>query len=114
MNTTARIQIQAPAYPNTYRLGAAAYGGEVGIAIDTRTFPINPDVMFFFSLMTPALFQDYAGFIDARGEAVARVAIPDAAGLVGFTLYTAFVLLDQSAPSGAAAVGNRIPITFEP
>jgi len=112
INTTARIQIQAPAYPGSYRLGAAAMGGEIGILIDHRTFPLNPDIIFFFSLVTPALFKDYSGFIDTKGEAVASLVIPDDPSLTGFTLFTAFILLDRSAPSGAACVGNRIPITF--
>jgi len=114
VGTTARIQISAPAYPNTFRLGAAAFGGEFGIPIDTRVFPLNADPMFFFSLVVPTIFKDYTGFIDGNGRAVASIAIPSEKALVGYSLYTAFVLLDTSAPSGAASIGNRLPITFEP
>ena len=70
--------------------------------------------MFFFSLVAPTIFKDYTGFLDGQNEAVASVVIPKEPGLVGITLYTAFALLDTKAPSGAAALGNRIPITFEP
>ncbi|MBN2490610.1 MAG: FG-GAP repeat protein [Planctomycetes bacterium] len=114
VNTTPRIQLRAPAFPGTYRLGAAAFGGERGIPIDSRRFPLNVDALFFFSLAAPAVFRDYAGLLDSRGEAVACIAIPNEPGLVGITLYTAFALLDTQAPSGAAALGNRLPITFEP
>jgi len=112
INTTARIQILAPAYPSTFHLGAVAFGGNIGIPIDQRTFPLNPDVMFFTSLVTPAIFQNFMNFVDAKGKDVSSLAILNEPGLVGITLFTACVILDPSAPSGAACVGNRIPITF--
>jgi len=114
VGTTARIQIHAPAYPNTFRLGAAALGGQFGIPIDSRIFPLNADPVFFFSLVVPTIFKDYTGFIDANGRAVASIVIPPESGLVGQSLYTAFALLDTSAPSGTASIGNRLPVTFEP
>jgi hypothetical protein len=70
--------------------------------------------MFFFSLVVPTIFKDYSGYVDTNGQAVASVVIPPENALVGYSLYTAFVLLDTSAPSGAASIGNRLPITFEP
>ena len=66
------------------------------------------------ALVVPTIFKDYTGFVDANGRAVASIVIPPESGLVGQSLYTAFALLDTSAPSGAASIGNRLPVTFEP
>ncbi len=114
VGTSMRIKITAPAYPNTFRLGAAAFSGLLGLPIDTRIFPLDPDVLFFTSLSATTVFKDYAGFIDKNGEATATLVIPGISALAGYTIYSAFVLLDTGAPSGTAAVGNRLHITFQP
>ena len=112
--TNMRIQIRARGFPNTYRLGAAAFSAYVGIPIGTRTFPLDPDTLFFTSLVAPHVFANYAGFISSTGDAVANLKIPDIGALAGWTVYSSFVLLANGAPSGTAAVGNRLHITFVP
>ncbi|MBN2491911.1 MAG: VCBS repeat-containing protein, partial [Planctomycetes bacterium] len=115
VGTRMQIRLLARAYPGTFRLGAAALSGRLGVAIDaTRTFPLDPDALLFASLSSPQLFVDYMGFLSASGEATASIAIPNLGTLAGITIYTAFVLLDPQAPASTAAVGNRVPVTFLP
>ncbi len=114
VGTNARIAIRSPATPSDYVLGAASFTGDAGIPIGARRLWLNVDAMFFFSQATPSIFQGYSQVADGNGSATATVAIPNLAGLVGQTIVTSFVLLDNGAPSGVSVIGNRLPITFEP
>ena len=114
VGTSMRIKVTAPVYPNKLIFGAASFTGYVGIPIDTRTFPLDPDVLFFTSFVTPAVFMNFTQFLDQKGEAIATLVIPNIPALVGYTIYSAFNILDASAPSNTAVVGNRLHITFQP
>lgn len=114
VGTRMRIKIRARSYPGTFRLGAAAFTGLSGIPVGARRFPLDPDALFFTSLVATNVFQQFQGFLSTAGEADAAIAIPGIPGLAGFTIYSAFALLDQSAPSGLAESGNRLHITFVP
>jgi len=114
VGTRMRIKIRARSYPGTFRLGAAAFTGLTGIPVGTRRIPLDPDALFFTSLVATNVFQQFQGFLSGTGEADAAIAIPAIPGLAGFTIYSAFALLDTNAPSGMAASGNRLHITFVP
>lgn len=111
---TARIQIDSPAHPNTYALGAAAFSGTTGFQIDSRRLWLDIDAMFFLSLSAPMIFADYSAFVDANGRHMPRINMPNVPGLAGLTIFTSFVLLDQNAPSSTAVIGNRMPVTIQP
>lgn len=112
VGTRLPIVISARGFPNTYRLGAAAFSGFHGIPVDSRRLPLDPDPLFFTSLNTFGVFLGYQGYLSATGQATAAINIPSLPALVGVSIYSAFALLDVKAPSGAAALGNRMHITF--
>jgi len=57
-------------------------------------------------LLQPAVFQKYAGGLDTKGQAKAKISIPALAALKGVRIHTAFLTLLSTAPSGVAHISN--------
>jgi hypothetical protein len=89
---------------------AAAFDCRNGIRFPNGEYlDLSFDVLFFLTVnnLLPGTFSSFAGFLDARGEAVATVAIP--ASLpphLGVPIYVSGVVIDPLAPGGASTVGN--------
>jgi hypothetical protein len=60
----------------------------------------------------PHVFQGYTGMLDSQGKAAAKIVIPNLAALVGQKLYSAFVTLDPSWPSGIRSISETRLITI--
>ena len=82
--------------------------GNGPIPIDTRLLGLLPDNLLVLSTggLVPTIFNNYAGLLDAKGKATATLNIPKASSLVGLNIFTAFVALKASAPSGVASVSD--------
>ena len=95
-----------------YQVGSSFSAGP--IPIDTREINLGVDALLQVSLtgLLPAVFVNYAGFLDAQGTARATLAIPPAPGLVGLPIHTAFVTLDATAPSGVRSISNTFGFTI--
>jgi len=59
------------------------------------------------------IFQNYAGLLDAQGQATAQLNIPNIPGLKGVRIYTAFVTLRASAPFGIGNISNSFLFTVQ-
>ncbi|MBN2492702.1 MAG: SBBP repeat-containing protein [Planctomycetes bacterium] len=96
-----------------YQLGSSFGSGP--IAIDTRRLELSPDALFFLSVLgaAPGVFQNYLGVLDGQGQAAARLAIPGLPSLKGIRVYTAFVTLKATAPSGVANLSNTFLFTIQ-
>lgn len=94
-------------------LAAASLGDRPGIPVDTRVIPLVPDALFALSVggLTP-LLTGFAGRLDANGVANGQILIPYPA-LVGVRFYSAFIVLDASAPSGIRTIGAARPILIQ-
>ncbi|MBN2197333.1 MAG: SBBP repeat-containing protein [Polyangiaceae bacterium] len=97
----------------TYVMGSSLGSGP--IPIDQRKIELSVDDLLVVTLRgyLPSVFQGYAGVIAATGTAAAAVQIPNASALVGVKIYTAFVTLKPSAPSGVHAISNTVDFTIE-
>jgi len=95
-----------------YQLGSSFGTGP--IPIDTRQLDLNPDDLLRVSAgnLWPWVFSGYKGVIDGNGQAMAAVNIPNLPALKGLRIYTAFVTLDPSAPSGVSGISNTFMFTI--
>ncbi|MBN2491073.1 MAG: hypothetical protein JXQ29_09505 [Planctomycetes bacterium] len=59
----------------------------------------------------PAVFQQYAGLLDAAGLAQAKIAIPNSPALVGVRLHSAFLTLGAGSPFGIKSISNTFSFT---
>ncbi|MBN2491953.1 MAG: hypothetical protein JXQ29_13990 [Planctomycetes bacterium] len=95
-----------------YQLGSSFGTGP--IPIDTRSLNLSLDALLVLSVggNLPAVFQNYAGLLDAQGQAKAKLAIPNLPILKGVRIHTAFVTLLATAPSGVAHISNTATFTI--
>ncbi|MBN2490127.1 MAG: hypothetical protein JXQ29_04690 [Planctomycetes bacterium] len=115
----------APGTALTFTLMAAADGGlpyQLGsslgngpIPIDTRKLELSADALLVASVSgnLPAVFEGYAGTLDAKGLGNAKLHIPMIPALKGLRIYSAFVTLRGSAPSGIASISDTFLFTIQ-
>ncbi|MBN2492691.1 MAG: hypothetical protein JXQ29_17725 [Planctomycetes bacterium] len=96
-----------------YQMGSSFGNGP--IPIDSRKLELSLDDLLVLSASSalPAVFQNYAGVLDASGKAAARLSIPNVPALKGIRIYTAFVTLKATAPSGIASISNTFLFTIQ-
>ena len=96
-----------------YQLGSSFSTGP--IAIDTRKLHLSPDDLLILSTGGAAamIFQAYSGTLDAQGKATARLNIPNLPILKGVRIYSAFLTLRASAPSGVSSISNTFLFTIQ-
>ena len=58
----------------------------------------------------PSIFQNYAGFLDAKGRGSATLAIPGNPALIGVKLYNAFLVHDRAARSALGMISNTVVV----
>ena len=94
-----------------YQMGSAFGNGP--IPIDTRKLELSPDDLLVLSTggSVPMIFQNYTGLLDAQGTAKAKLNIPNIPALKGVRIYTAFVILLATAPSGVSSISNSFMFT---
>jgi len=96
-----------------YQMGSSLGNGP--IPIDTRKLELTPDALLVLSVsgFLPAVFANYAGKLDANGQAKAQLHIPPFPVLKGLRIYTAFLTLQASAPSGVANISNTFMFAIQ-
>jgi hypothetical protein len=96
----------------SYQAGTSLGAGPVYLG--GRTLNLSPDALLALSTanVLPDVFQKYQGTLDRYGLGQANLFLPCESGLVGITLYTAFVTLSASAPSGVKSVSSTYPVTL--
>jgi len=95
-----------------YQMGTSL--GNSGIPIGGgRVIPLSPDLVLSLSLSgaLPTVFQNYAGLLDAQGQATAALALPGVLELAGIQLHNAFV---TASGAGIATISNDEPFTIVP
>jgi len=112
--TTIQFVLSAAGDPNlAYVMGSSLGNGP--IPIDTRQLELSPDNLLVLSTggLLPSVFQNYAGNLDATGSAKASLNIPPFPILKGVRIYTAFLTLAPSAPSGVKSISNTFLFTIQ-
>ena len=93
---------------------AASSFGRAGIPVGSGwSIPLTADPLFFLTVSgaVPALFSNYASFLDINGDGSVKVHLPGVPALVGITIFTAFVTYD---PSGILEISNDHQVTILP
>ena len=96
-----------------YQLGSSFGNGP--IPIDTRQLELSPDQLLVLSVSgfaTP-IFQDYTGILDAQGVGTAKLNIPNLPAISNIRIYTAFVTLKATAPSGVSNISGPFVFTIQ-
>lgn len=84
--------VSSPAEPGAAYAIALAFDFFPGFRLaDGRKICLNPDPLFFWSLGNTGPFSGFRGALDARGEAIATVAIPGIPALSGLRFFAAAV-----------------------
>jgi len=112
--TTIQFTLTSSADPNLpYLMGSSLGNGP--IPIDTRQLDLSLDNLLVRSTggLLPSVFQSYAGNLDATGSAKAALNIPPFPALKGVRIYTAFLTLLASAPSGVSSISNAFLFTIQ-
>ncbi|MBN2491776.1 MAG: SBBP repeat-containing protein [Planctomycetes bacterium] len=96
-----------------YRLGSSFGTGPM--RIDIRPLELSPDWLFFVTVVSvpPGIFPNYAGVLDAQGRATAAIQIPNLPSLKGIRVFSAFLTLKATAPSGVASISNASVFTIQ-
>lgn len=96
-----------------YQVGSSFGNGP--IPIDTRKLELSGDNLLVLSTSgtLPMVFQNYAGLLDAGGNGAAVLNIPNIPQLKGLRIYTAFLTLKGSAPSGIANISASFLFTVQ-
>ena len=96
-----------------YQLGSSF--GQGPIPIDTRQIGLSPDALLFLSTggFLPSVFTNYGGFLDTAGKAPASIVIPNIPSLTGIHIYSAFLTLQASAPSGVSSISNTLDMQIQ-
>lgn len=110
--TPLSISVRFARHPGKLYIAAASFSRQPGIPIDSRTVPLTPDNLFRLSQSVPALFQGFAGALDAQGRAGMNVLIP-ALPIQGLRMFLAAVVVDPAAPSGIAQISQPYGITVQ-
>lgn len=112
---TCNLDLRAARSGGRSYVAAVALGSRPGIALPSgRTIPLNPDPLLTSFALAPAVFQNFTGQLDAQGAAQARIAIPAMPGLIGATIFAAFVAIDGQAPEGIRDISAAAAVTFLP
>lgn len=95
-----------------YQMGSSFGMGP--IPIDSRKLYLSPDTLLWLSIsgVLPTVFQNYAGVLDANGQAMANLILPNIPALIGLGVYTSFVTLNSSAPSGISDISPMWSLTI--
>ena len=96
--STATLRLSLPGLPGElYVLGASA-GVSPGVPLgQIGTLPLVPDGLWGVSLgQSNGVFQSFAGFLDAGGQASASLGIPNVPGLRGLRFYVSGLTISPS------------------
>jgi hypothetical protein len=101
------LRFSDPSSPGGLYLAISSLGSSPGIPIDTRILPLNFDVLFQITLGgLPPILTGYTGVLNTDGVANARIDVTGFPQLVGLRFFTAFVVIDLTAPSGIKTISN--------
>jgi hypothetical protein len=100
--------------PGLQALGALSLGTTPGIAIGSRTIPLNYDSLLIQSVGgVPGATSPLSGQLSAEGLLSSTIG-PVPPVFVGAQFYSGFVTLDPSAPFGIGTISNAVALTVFP
>jgi len=95
-----------------YVLGSSLGTGPIHIG--KRVLNLSPDDLLVATTFNwlPTIFVNYQNYLDANGEAQAKIKIPNDKNLITLRIHTAYVVLEQSAHFGIKSISNTFTFTI--
>jgi Tol biopolymer transport system component len=106
--TDVALDFVAPASPGLVYLAAASAGFWPGLPLGSDRLPLQPDALFFASLLLPAVFEGFQGTLDSGGRASGRLRLPAEPALIGQAFFVAFAVFDGSGPGPASDASELV------
>jgi len=94
---------------------AASSLGTGPIPLGNRQLNLTPDDLMGITVggYLPQVFVNYAGVLDAKGNAKAQIKILNNPVLKGVRIHSAFVTLDANAPFGISLISNTATFSIQ-
>lgn len=109
-----KLSLASPNAPSLNYQAACSFSRTPTTSIGfNRELALGFDPLFISSLVVgPPTFQAFSGTLDAKGNGVAGVLIPNITALKGQVFYVAYVTLKSNAPGGiwSYSYSKRVPI----
>jgi len=103
------VTLNGRGIPNEPYVGACSFGN-TGFPIGAgRTVPLDLDSLFWASLATPSIFQNFLGLTSASGDFTMTLNIPPIPQLAGITIWTSAVTVTVA---GFQEIAPDVEITF--
>ena len=113
VGTAIALSLHSPFDPNALYALAVSAGTSPGIGIpDGRVIPLNLDPLLEFSLTPNPFLSNSIGTLSSTGTGTVGLSIPNLPGLIGTTIYTAFVTLSPASPVGITSISPARSIQF--
>jgi len=105
--STAMFQLDAPGEAGSVYFAASSLSSGP-IPLDTRHIALGFDALLSGTVMNAGapFVSGYIGTLDANGQAIAQLVLPNMGGIVGLDIHTAFVINDPSAQNGIGAISS--------
>jgi hypothetical protein len=89
------VPLALKGFPGAFHVAGASLGTD-GFPMGPGRVPLRYDPLLILSVneFLPSVFRDFRGRLDANGDGTIQVAVPPIPGLVGTTIYVAFVTHD--------------------
>jgi hypothetical protein len=107
---TIRLRVSSLNEAGRTYVTALSFGFRPGIKIGGRTVFLNPDPLFFTSILGGGIFSNLAGVLDRNGEAFPTIQVPNIPGLSGQRIYAAAITV---VPSTINTISHPIVITIQ-
>jgi len=92
---------------------ACSFTNAVGIHVDSRRIPLDPDDLMVISFQLPLMFQKFSGVLDTTGAGMAGIHLPAIPALKGVWFYLAMITLDPTARNGIRNISNDLRIEIQ-
>jgi hypothetical protein len=104
------LMVSSPNEPGAFYVAALSFGVGPGIPVGGgRKVYLMPDVLFNFSLTNSGIFSNFQGVLGPKGEAIARLSIPNIGALSGLRFYAAAITINQNQIS---VISDTIVVTI--
>ena len=96
-----------------YQLASSLGTGPIPLGL--RQIGLTPDNLMVITTggLLPGVFVNFAGLLDAQGNARAQIQIPNLPALKGVRMYNAFVTLDPAAPFGISQISSTVTLSIQ-
>jgi hypothetical protein len=114
IGTTTTLTYDSPGDAGLVYWVALSHGTSPGIALGSRTLPLNADAFFEASLGAAPLLVGNLGVLPASAQAQAALNLPNLTGLVGLGFFAVGITFEPGYASGVKRWSDPVGIIIQP